>query len=67
MCRQGSNNLPFSTNLPYQLKTHFNIRNTFQHSHILEIQFEKTNEKHTPLIPYPPPLLLSPSFEMNVE
>ena len=24
MCRQGSNNFPFSTNLSYQLKTHFN-------------------------------------------
>ena len=24
MCRQGSDNLPFSTNLPYQSETHFN-------------------------------------------
>ena len=48
MCRQGSNNLPFLTNLPYQSKgTHFNIPTCSKYN-------SKNKWKTHPLYPLPP-------------
>ena len=54
MCRQGSGNLPSSTNLPYQSKTHFNTPTCSKYNS------KKQMKKHTPLPPYPPLPPLTP-------